>query len=229
MTASERSLECAWRWIESGCLFADPKLWPPWGGGSTVQQTSGSIMLLVKKSPDILTLDPVVKILWINSFSHCLPALWHHGSLMSAEPNTHVREQSYLCSGTNSPDTRRERLSNERRANTGSLTPHSMCVCQCVLFFCGWRDVCVCVCVCSREESVQHNGVLQCGRPHPSLRAPLHGLLFGPLKLPWRDFKRKGQKREGVERGSGHTGMKSLIYSVCVSVCVFKSRKKRVG
>ena len=51
-------------------------------------------------------------------------------------------------------------------------------------------------CVCRREKSVQHNGVLQCGRPLPFLPAPLHGLLSGPSKLPWQDFKRKGRMRK---------------------------------
>lgn len=66
----------------------------------------------------------------------------------------------------------------------------------CVSYF-----VCDVMCVCQKEdvsESVQHNRVLQCGRPHLFLLAPLHGLAPSPSNQPQQDIKRNGQRKKGV-------------------------------
>lgn len=65
--------------------------------------------------------------------------------------------------------------------------------------------LCVMLFVCQGEdvsESVQHNRVLQCRRPHPFLLAPLHGFPSGLSKQPPQDIKRKEQrkKEEGRDR-----------------------------
>lgn len=83
---------------------------------------------------------PRGEVLLLKSFSLTLPALWHHGSLVSGEPRTHDRKQSYLYLWTDwTALIPREYASPTRGEWTwGSVTPHSVCV-----LFCVWCDVCV--------------------------------------------------------------------------------------
>lgn len=87
-----------------------------------------------------------------------------------------MTENKAICTqeSMDSLDIRRIRLSHEKRSEHG-VTDSAH-----VFFFC--HEMCV-----KANESVQHNGVLQCGRPHPFLK-----VASGPLKRTSGDLKRKG-------------------------------------
>lgn len=128
-----------------------------------------------------------------KSLFHCLPALWHQWSLVSSELQTHDRKQSYLYSETDSTDTKRIRLYNEKRVRTGSVTLHSVCD-----LFCVWCDVCV-------RERNQCKTIECCSVGGHTLSFKLPSTASSPAPQNCLDEILREGDRGRREGGSGHT------------------------
>lgn len=162
-------------------LELNSELWTPWGE-STMRKTYEGIRLLnYYSSIQLLAswcLDPTFQV--CPSQSSWLLTLQESGVYGGS---THDRKQSYLYSGIHGQPWYQENtpIPWGEKWTWGHWLY--------MFFFC--HEMCV-----KANESVQHNGVLQCGRPHPFLK-----VASGPLKRTSGDLKRKGWEwREGVPR-----------------------------